>query len=116
MSLTLSGCLQHNKINSPTRTQPMIILDIGRTSAKHFLTLAPLVLTPTSVQFAGPAKAAVVFTTCSSREERCKARPVAQLVERWIPGSESPGSRRSGARYMKLLVGMARLVGAAAAS
>ena len=42
--------------------------------------------------------------------------PVAQLVERWTPGSESPGSRRSGARYMKLLTGMARLVGAAAAS
>ena len=44
------------------------------------------------------------------------ARPVAQLVERWTPGSESPGSRRSGARYMKLLTGMARLVGATAAS
>ena len=44
------------------------------------------------------------------------ARPVAQLVERWTLGSESPGSRRSGARYMKLLTGMARLVGAAAAS
>ena len=43
-------------------------------------------------------------------------RPVTQLVERWTPGSESPGSRRSGARYMKLLTGMARLVGAAAAS
>ena len=43
-------------------------------------------------------------------------RPVAQLVERWTPGSESPGSRRSGARYIKLLTGMARLVGAAAAS
>ena len=42
--------------------------------------------------------------------------PVAQLVERWTPGSESPGSRRSGARYMKLLTGMARLVGATAAS
>ena len=41
---------------------------------------------------------------------------VAQLVERWTLGSESPGSRRSGARYMKLLTGMARLVGAAAAS
>ena len=26
------------------------------------------------------------------------ARPAAQLVERWTPGSESPGSRRSGAR------------------
>ena len=44
------------------------------------------------------------------------AHPVAQLVERLTPGSESPGSRRSGARYMKLLTGMARLVGAAAAS
>ena len=44
------------------------------------------------------------------------ARPVAQLVERWTPGKGSPGSRRSGARYMKLLTGMARLVGAAAAS
>ena len=33
-------------------------------------------------------------------------RPVAQLVERWTPGSESPGSRRSGARYMRLLTGM----------
>ena len=43
-------------------------------------------------------------------------RPVAQLVERWTPGGESPGSRRSGARYIKLLIGMARLVGAAAAS
>ena len=43
-------------------------------------------------------------------------RPSPQLVERWTPGSESPGSRRSGARYMKLLTGMARLVGAAAAS
>ena len=42
--------------------------------------------------------------------------PIAQLVESWTPGSESPGSRRSGARYMKLLTGMARLVGAAAAS
>ena len=42
--------------------------------------------------------------------------PVAQLVERWTLGSESPGSRRSGARYIKLLTGMARLVGAAAAS
>ena len=30
--------------------------------------------------------------------------------------SESPGSRRSGTRYMKLLTGMARLVGATAAS
>ena len=45
-----------------------------------------------------------------------KARPVPQLVERWTPGSESPGSRRSGARYLKLLTRMARLVGAAAAS
>ena len=45
-----------------------------------------------------------------------KARPVAQLVERCTPGGESPGSRRSGARYMKLLTGMARLVGAAEAS
>ena len=44
------------------------------------------------------------------------ARPVAQLVERWTPGSESPGSRRSGARYIKLLTGMARLVRAAVAS
>ena len=35
---------------------------------------------------------------------------------RWTPASESPGSRRSGARYMKLLTGMARLVGAAAVS
>ena len=26
-------------------------------------------------------------------------RPVAQLVERWTPGSECPGSRRSGDRY-----------------
>ena len=33
--------------------------------------------------------------------------PVAQLVERWTPGSVSPGPRRSGARYMKLLTGMA---------
>ena len=47
---------------------------------------------------------------------KSSARPVAQLVERWTPGSESPGSRRSGARYMKLLTGMARLVGATAAS
>ena len=44
------------------------------------------------------------------------ARPVAQLAERWTPGGESPGSRRFGARYMKLLMVMARLVGAAAAS
>ena len=42
--------------------------------------------------------------------------PIAQLVERWTPGSESTGLRRSGARYMELLTGMARLVGAAAAS
>ena len=44
------------------------------------------------------------------------ARPVAQFLERWTPGSESPGLGRSGARYMKLLTGMARLVGATAAS
>ena len=44
------------------------------------------------------------------------ACPVAQLVQRWTPGSESLGSRRSGAQYMKLLTGMAWLVGAAAAS
>ena len=46
------------------------------------------------------------------------ARPVAQLVERWTPGSESPGSRCSGARYMNLLTGIARfrLVGKVAAS
>ena len=28
---------------------------------------------------------------------------MARLVERWTLDSESPGSRRSGARYMKLL-------------
>ena len=47
------------------------------------------------------------------------ARPVAQLVElaeRWTTGSESPGSRHSGARYMEHLTGMAPLVGVAAAS
>ena len=42
-------------------------------------------------------------------------RPVAQLVVRWSPGGESPGSRRSDARYMKLLAGIAQLMGAAAA-
>ena len=31
-------------------------------------------------------------------------------------GGERPGSRRSGARYMKLLTGMAQLVGAVAVS
>ena len=41
--------------------------------------------------------------------------PVAQLVERWTPGGESPGFSRSGARYMNLLTRMAQLVGAAAA-
>ena len=35
--------------------------------------------------------------------ESVLALHVAQLVERWTPGSESAGSRRSGARYMKLL-------------
>ena len=29
-----------------------------------------------------------------------RGESVAQLVERWTPGSEIPGSRRSGARYM----------------
>ena len=32
--------------------------------------------------------------------------PVAQLVEHWFPGGESPGSSRSGARYMSLLMEM----------
>ena len=45
------------------------------------------------------------------------ARPIAQLVERWTPGSASPSSRRSGARYMKILTGMASgWMGAAAVS
>ena len=56
------------------------------------------------------------FVPRQTKEMEVLSRPVAQLVERWTPGSESPGSRRSGARYMKLLTGMARLVGAAAAS
>ena len=34
--------------------------------------------------------------------------PIAQFVEFWIPGSDSPGSKRSGARYMILLTGMVR--------
>ena len=40
--------------------------------------------------------------------ESCLPAMTAQLVERWAPGSDSPGSRCSGARYMIFLVGMVR--------
>ena len=36
------------------------------------------------------------------------ARPIAQLVERWAPGSDSPGLRCSSAHYVILLAGMVR--------
>ena len=56
------------------------------------------------------------FRTQRIRRSFSKTTEPVPLVERWTPGGESPGSRRFGARYMKLLTGMARLVGAAAAS
>ena len=37
-----------------------------------------------------------------------KPTPMAQLVRRWAPGSNSPDSRRSGARYTILLAGIVR--------
>ena len=42
-------------------------------------------------------------------------RHEAQLLERWTPGGERSGSRRPGVQYIKLLTGMARLVGPATA-
>ena len=40
-----------------------------------------------------------MLVVCNRRIKGMNARPVAQLVERWTPRSDSPGSRRSGARY-----------------
>ena len=34
--------------------------------------------------------------------------PITQLIEHWVPGSDSPGSRRSSAQYMILPAGMVR--------
>ena len=37
----------------------------------------------------------------SSAARPLLSAPLAQLVERWTPGGESPGSRRCGARYLR---------------
>ena len=53
------------------------------------------------IRDAADARVALQFFIALNIEKLYTAHPVAQLVQRWTPGGESPGSRRFGARCMQ---------------